>query len=115
LDTTGRLISGDSFSGIRELKRILMREHRREFYRCLSEKLLTYALGRGLNELDVEAVDRLVARTEQADGRFSALLAGGGESAPFQKTRRTTERKTIDQASGNTARENRQPLTGSGQ
>ena len=39
-----------------------MNERRRDFYRCLTEKLLTYALGRGLDYYDVEAVDQIVER-----------------------------------------------------
>ena len=52
--------------------------------------MLTYALGRGLEYYDVEAVDRIVERLEKEDGRFSALIAGIIESAPFQKRRRST-------------------------
>ena len=62
---------------VRDLKQILKDEHRVDFYRCLTEKLLTYALGRGLEYNDVETVDRIVDRLEQrgravlrpADGR----------------------------------------------
>ena len=57
VDSTGRLITGESFSNVQELKRILADEHRRDFFRCLSEKMLTYALGRGLDYRDVETVD----------------------------------------------------------
>ena len=53
----------------------------------MTEKVLTYALGRGLEYYDVETVDQIVARLEQANGRPSALLMGVVESAPFQKTR----------------------------
>ena len=38
--------------------------------------MLTYALGRGLEYYDVEAVDQIVARLEKADGRASALMLG---------------------------------------
>jgi hypothetical protein len=61
--------------------------HARDFYRTITEKLLTYALGRGLDYYDVETVDQIVARVEQSGGKPSALLAGIVESAPFQKTR----------------------------
>ena len=53
----------------------------------ITEKLLTYALGRGLESSDVETVDRIVARLDRDGGRFSALLMGVIESAPFQKRR----------------------------
>jgi hypothetical protein len=65
----------------------LVNERRRDFYRCLTEKLMTYALGRGLDYYDVEAVDRIVERLEKEKGRPTALLAGVIESAPFQKRR----------------------------
>ena len=87
IQAAGQLITGESFDDIRDLKRILKSEHRSDFYRCLTEKLLTYALGRGLEYYDVESVDRIVARLEREDGRFSALLMGIVESAPFQKRR----------------------------
>ena len=43
----GKLITGESFTSIHELKRILKDSRRRDFYLCLTEKFLTYALGRG--------------------------------------------------------------------
>ncbi|MCI0535251.1 MAG: DUF1592 domain-containing protein [Verrucomicrobiales bacterium] len=87
IEAAGKLITGESFQDIREVKRVLATKHRRDFYRCLTEKLLTYALGRGLEYYDVETVDQIVARLEHEDGRFSALLMGVVESAPFQKRR----------------------------
>jgi hypothetical protein len=66
---------------------VLVNNHRIDFYRCLTEKLMTYALGRGLEYYDVETVDQIVQRLIEKDGRFSALLTGIIESAPFQKQR----------------------------
>jgi hypothetical protein len=48
---------------------------------------LTYALGRGPEYFDVEAIDRIVEQMERDQGRFSTLLLGVIESAPFQKRR----------------------------
>jgi mono/diheme cytochrome c family protein len=87
IDASGRLLTGESFHDIRDLKRILKAEHSRDFYRCLTEKLLTYAVGRGLDYYDVETVDQIVDRLDREGGRFSALLMGVIESAPFQKRR----------------------------
>jgi len=87
IDPAGKLVTGESFDGVRELKHILATNHREDFYRCLTEKLLTYALGRGLEYYDVETVDRIVQRLDEQNGRFSALLMGIIESAPFQKQR----------------------------
>jgi hypothetical protein len=87
IDTAGELITGETFRGVRELKAVLVNNHRIDFYRCLTEKLMTYALGRGLEYYDVETVDQIVQRLIEKDGRFSALLTGIIESAPFQKQR----------------------------
>lgn len=87
IDPAGKLVTGEPFADIRELKRILTHERRLDYYRCLTEKLLTYALGRGLDYYDVETVDRIVDRLEQDQGRFSTLLTGVIESAPFQQQR----------------------------
>jgi hypothetical protein len=87
IETAGRLVSGEPFADARELKRIITRDRRADYYRCLTEKLLTYALGRGLEYYDVEAVDRVVAGLERDGGRFSTLLIGVIDSAPFQRRR----------------------------
>jgi hypothetical protein len=87
IDATGKLITGESFNGVRELKRLLANDRRRDFYRCLTEELLTYALGRGLEFYDTETIDRIVARLEEANGRFQPLLTGVIESTPFQQRR----------------------------
>jgi hypothetical protein len=83
----GSLITGESFRSVSELKRILVNGHRADFYRTLSTKLLTYATGRGTEYYDVETIDRIVKRLDDHDGKFSALLLGVVDSAPFQKMR----------------------------
>ena len=87
IDATGQLITGESFQNIRDLKRILVKNHYKDFYATVTEKLLIYALGRGLDYYDVETTDQIVARLEANNGRMSTLLAGVVESAPFQRTR----------------------------
>jgi hypothetical protein len=87
IDASGKLITGEPIQDIRDMRHVLASNHRLEFYRCLTEKLLTYALGRGLETYDVETVDRIVGRLDEQNGRFSALLLGIVESAPFQKRR----------------------------
>jgi mono/diheme cytochrome c family protein len=90
LDVAGKLITGETFKDIRDLKHILATKRRLDFYRCLTEKMLTYALGRGLEYYDVETVDQIVDRLDRENGRFSALLDGIVESAPFQKSRNSS-------------------------
>ena len=80
-------MSGESFTNVKELKKILATNHATEFYHTITEKLLTYALGRGLEYYDVATVDAIVERLVKSNGRPSELIAGIIESAPFQKTR----------------------------
>ncbi len=87
IDASGTLVTGRSFRNAVELKAILKSEYRLDFYRCLTEKMLTYALGRGPDYYDVETIDAIVDRLGREDGKFSALLMGVIESAPFQKRR----------------------------
>ena len=87
VEVAGTLLTGESFTNVRDLKKILATSHQTDFYRCLTEKLLTYALGRGLNYYDLESVDQIVQPLSRADGRFSVLLQGVIASAPFQKCR----------------------------
>lgn len=87
IDASGRLITGEEFHDIRDLKKILRDRHAEDFYRCVTQKMLTYALGRGLDYGDEHTVDLIVARLKAEDGKFSALLQGVIDSAPFQKQR----------------------------
>lgn len=87
IDVSGKLITGEEFKGVQELKAILVDNYRMNFYRCLTEKMLTYALGRGLEYYDEHTVDQIVERLDQNDGRFMSLIQGIVESAPFQKRR----------------------------
>ena len=94
VDVSGTLLTGEKFANIRELKHILVQEHAEDFYRTLTEKMLIYAVGRGLDYYDVETVDQIVNRIEKSNGRASALLSGIVESAPFQKCRQPSSHPT---------------------
>jgi hypothetical protein len=87
IDATGTMITGEHFTDVRGLKRIITHERHIDYYRCLTEKLMTYALGRGIEYYDVEAVDQIVSNLEHDGGRFSTLLLGVIDSAPFQRQR----------------------------
>ena len=96
IDAGGKLITGESFTSVQSLKHVLATRHHRDFYHALTEKLLTYALGRGLEYYDVQTVDTIVERMEKENGRFSALLMGIVESAPFQKSRNVSGPANVD-------------------
>ena len=87
IETAGKLITGETFNNIQELKHILAANHKFDFYRCLTQKLLTYALGRGMEYYDVETVDQIVSQLDDENGRFGALMMGVIESTPFQEQR----------------------------
>jgi Protein of unknown function (DUF1588)/Protein of unknown function (DUF1587)/Protein of unknown function (DUF1585)/Protein of unknown function (DUF1592)/Protein of unknown function (DUF1595)/Planctomycete cytochrome C len=96
IQPSGELATGEKFSDVRDLKRALVEKHRIEFYRTMTEKLLTYTLGRGVEYYDVPTVDRIVERLEKENGRFSALLFGVLESAPFQQRRSAPHASSAD-------------------
>ncbi len=95
VDVAGKLITGEAFTSIRELKRTLVKDRAQDFYRCLTEKLLIYALGRGLGYSDEATVDQIVERITRENGRPSALFLGIIESAPFQKRRNLEPRENL--------------------
>jgi mono/diheme cytochrome c family protein len=86
IDAHGTLPDGNEFDGPVELRGILASQ-REAFARCLTSKLLTYALGRGLEKYDSPTVRRIADRLPQADYRFSALVLDIVSSAPFQYRR----------------------------
>ena len=90
IDTTAELPDGTAFNGIADLKQIL-KDRKQAFVRCLTEKMLTYALGRGLEYYDRPTVDRIVARLEVEGYRSSVLIAEIVKSDPFRLRRGTKE------------------------
>ena len=101
IDPAGKLITGESFADIRELKKILATGHREDFYHSFAEKLLTYALGRGVEYYDTDTLDALVSKLDAAEGRPSALIRAIIESTPFQQRRQDSSLEMSDQAVAN--------------
>lgn len=86
IDPSGELPDGRKFQTFAELKGILT-EMKDAFARCLCEKMLIYALGRGVEFYDQPEVDRIVAALQRDDYRFSTLVREIVRSDPFQKRR----------------------------
>ena len=86
IDDTGLLPDGTAFRGPAELKQVL-RRRADAFRRNLSEKLLTYALGRGLEHYDAAAVAAVAGAARENGDRWSAFVTGVVESAPFRMRR----------------------------
>jgi len=80
-------VTGEAFSNVMELKKILTTSRKQDFYRCLTEKLLTYALGRGVEYYDAPSVNAIIAQTIEAGGGLKDLIYAITESVPFQKRR----------------------------
>lgn len=85
IDASGKLPDGTEFVGVDDLKRLLSTERRDQFVRCLAEKMLIYALGRGTEYYDKCAIDKIMADVQRNDYKFAYLLAAIIESEPFQK------------------------------
>lgn len=96
IDTSGRLITGEKFADVRDLKRILATEHRDDFYHSFAEKVMTYALGRGVDYYDVDTLDHLVELLEANGGRPSVLFRGIVESPAFQQRRQEGSLAALD-------------------
>lgn len=86
IDPSGELPDGQKFAGPAELKQILI-EKKELFARCLAEKMLIYALGRGLEYYDQPTIDRIYAALEKNDYRFSTLVTEIARSDPFRMRR----------------------------
>ena len=82
IDPSGELPTGEAINGPDGLKNVL--KSRETFIRTLSENLLTFALGRGLEYFDKCAVDEICRQLKANDFRFSALLGGVVNSKPFR-------------------------------
>ena len=83
VDASGALPDGRTFRGPEELVGVL-RQDKDAFARALTEKLMIYALGRGLERPDRRTVRTIARQVAESDYRFSALVMGIAQSLPFQ-------------------------------
>ena len=86
IDASGALPDGTTFNGVQELRGALIRKPER-FVTTVTEKLLTYALGRGLEYYDMPAVRRIVREAAKDGYRFQTIVRGVAESYPFTMRR----------------------------
>jgi hypothetical protein len=88
IDASGALPDGTEFAGVAEFRAALLRSDL--FLTTLTEKLMTYALGRGVEAYDQPAVRKIVRDAAASDYRFGALILGLVQSPPFQMRRAGT-------------------------
>jgi hypothetical protein len=86
IDASGAMPDGTPFSGIHDLRGILVATPER-FVRTLTDRLLMYAIGRGTEHYDAPAVRRIVREAEADNYRFSSLVTAIINSEPFQMRR----------------------------
>src|SRR5260221_401564 len=90
IDASGKLPGGVQFDGPAGLKKLLLENYRDDFVTTVAEKLLTYALGRGLEYYDQPAVRAITRQAARDNYKMSALVTAVVKSTPFQM-RRTPE------------------------
>lgn len=88
IDASGKLMSGESFSGAEELAEILAANRKEDFYRCLTEKIMTFGLGRGITYRDTTAIDAIIEKTKNEGGRIRSLYKAIITSIPFTHRRK---------------------------
>ena len=88
IDTTAKLPDGTILRGVADLKQVV-KDRKQQFLRCLTEKMLTYALGRGLEYYDRSTLDRIVAQLEAGGYRSSVMITEIVKSDPFRLRRST--------------------------
>ena len=87
IDASGTLPGGREFQGFAGLRELLVTEYRDQFVSTVIERLLTYALGRGLQYYDAPAVRQIRQAAASSDHRWSSIILGIVESTPFQMRR----------------------------
>jgi hypothetical protein len=83
IDASGELADGTAVDGVVALRNALLRRPE-VFVTTMSEKMLTYAIGRGLDARDMPVVRGIVRGAAAADYRFSSIVLGVVSSTPFQ-------------------------------
>jgi Protein of unknown function (DUF1592)/Protein of unknown function (DUF1588)/Protein of unknown function (DUF1585)/Protein of unknown function (DUF1587)/Protein of unknown function (DUF1595)/Planctomycete cytochrome C len=83
IDASGVLVDGTALNGPSDLREVLV-DHSDSFVTVATEKLLTYALGRGVEYYDMPAIRTIVRDSAADDYRFSSLIYGIVTSVPFQ-------------------------------
>jgi mono/diheme cytochrome c family protein len=86
IDDSGELPDGRKFNGPEELRKIILAD-RAAFAECLTEKLLTYGLGRGLERYDKPTVKKIAAQVAANNYKFSSVVLEIVNSLPFQMRR----------------------------
>jgi mono/diheme cytochrome c family protein len=85
IDASGKLVDGTAVNGPSDLRSVLLK-HPEQFAQTFTEKLLTYALGRGVEYFDMPAVRKIVREAKPANYRFSSIVMGIVTAPAFQSS-----------------------------
>jgi hypothetical protein len=108
LDTSGALPDGTKFSGVAELRKALVL-HPERFVNTVTQKLLTYALGRGLEPYDMPAVRKIVRDASATGYKMQSLILGVVNSYPFQMRRADPPASAVASAQSTSSDPKRRP------
>jgi hypothetical protein len=86
VDASGGLVDGSTFAGMAGLRQALLK-HPEIFVSTMTEKLMTYALGRGMDYYDEPAVRAILRDARASDYKFSSIVLGIINSTPFRMRR----------------------------
>jgi hypothetical protein len=86
VDASGTLPDGSKFTGPAELRAVLM-DRKDDFVRCLAEKMMTYAIGRGMESFDAPAIEKIAHQVSDGHYKFSSLVEAIVLSDTFRKGR----------------------------
>ncbi len=93
IDPTGKLITGQQFDNAETLRKLMVTDMKKDFIRCLTENLMIYSLGRGLDYTDKPAKDEIMSKAEKSGYKFQDIILAVCKSLPFQKMREEDVKK----------------------
>jgi hypothetical protein len=90
IDASGVLVDGTKMNGIVDLRDALLR-YSPQFVRNITERLMTFAIGRGVEYYDMPTIRSIVRDATTNDFRFSSIVLGIVKSSQFQTNMKVTE------------------------
>ncbi|MBZ5675013.1 MAG: DUF1592 domain-containing protein [Acidobacteriia bacterium] len=85
IDTSGKLVDGTAVNGPSDLRNALL-QHPEQFVQTMTEKLMTYALGRGIEYFDMPSIRKIVKDTKRDNYKFSSIVMGIVAAPAFQSS-----------------------------
>jgi hypothetical protein len=87
IDASGKLVTGEPLKNAESLRKVISEKKFDEFVRCLTSKMMTYALGRGVTRYDRLFIEKILRDLQKNDYSSQTLILGIIHSTPFQRQR----------------------------